>query len=103
MLTEEDPKQYPPGDDRGEKALDGPIATASAGPAGKAQHRDASGHDQQGVSYPTALAEGCCRHMGSEALEKCYNVHHGLLHRLWRVAVVVTTTLRQFYDRSPVR
>jgi hypothetical protein len=36
--------------------------------------------------------------MGSEALEKCYNVHHGLLHRL-RVIVVVdnnsTIDLRQ--------
>jgi hypothetical protein len=36
--------------------------------------------------------------MGSEALEKCYNVHHGLLHRL-RVVVVVdnnsTRDLRQ--------
>jgi hypothetical protein len=37
--------------------------------------------------------------MGSEALAKCYNVHNGLLRRLWRVAVVVnynsTTVLRQ--------
>src|SRR5262245_51871088 len=41
--------------------------------------------------------------MGSEAVEKCYNVHHGLLRRVLRVAVVVTTTLRQFYDRSLVR
>jgi hypothetical protein len=38
------------------------------------------------------------RDMGSEALEKCYNVHHGLLRRL-RVIVVVdnnsTRDLRQ--------
>jgi|RhiMethySRZTD1v2_1073278.scaffolds.fasta_scaffold02865_2 DDE superfamily endonuclease len=41
--------------------------------------------------------------MGSEALEKCYNVHPGLLRRVVRVAVVVTPTLRPCYDRSPIR
>jgi hypothetical protein len=44
------------------------------------------------------LAEGCRRAMGSQALEKCSNVHHGLLRRLRVVAVAddnSTTTLRQ--------
>ena len=47
-------------------------------------------------SHPSAM--GRRRDMGSEALEKCYNVHHGLLRRL-RVVVVVdnnsTRDLRQ--------
>ena len=98
MLTKEHPKQHRPRDDGGEQALDGAIAPAFAGPAGEAQHGDASGHDQQGKSYPTQSAVGRRRDMGSEALEKCYNVHHGLLRRL-RVVVVVddnsTTDLRQ--------
>jgi len=37
--------------------------------------------------------------MGSEALEKCYNVQHGLL--AVRVVVGWTTTLRETYDRKP--
>ena len=98
MLTKEHPKQHRPRDDGGEKALDGAIAAAFAGPAGDAQHRDASGHHQQGKGYPTQSAVGRRRDMGSEALEKCYNVHHGLLRRL-RVVVVVddnsTIDLRQ--------
>ena len=47
---------------------------------------------------PTQSAMGRRRDMGSEAVEKCYNVHHGLLRRL-RVIVVVdnnsTRDLRQ--------
>jgi hypothetical protein len=50
------------------------------------------------MGYPTQSAMGRRRDMGSEALEKCYNVHHGLLRRL-RVVVVVdnnsTIDLRQ--------
>ena len=82
MVTKEHPKQHRPRDDCREQALDGAIAPAFAGPAGHAQHRDASGHDQHGQGDPTQLAEGCRRDMGSQALEKCSNVHHGLLRRL---------------------
>src|SRR5262245_54947210 len=98
MLTKEYPKQHRPREDGGEQALDGAIAAAFAGPAGEAQHRDASRYPQQGMGYPTQAAMGRRCDMGSEALEKCYNVHHGLLRRL-RVIVVVdnnsTRDLRQ--------
>ena len=98
MLPKEHPKQYRPGEDGGEQALDGAIAAAFTGPAGDAQHRDASCHHQQGKDYPTQSAVSRRRDMGSEALERCYNVHHGLLRRL-RVGVVVddnsTIDLRQ--------
>src|SRR5262244_3110748 len=98
MLTKEHPKQHRPWQDGGEQALDGTIAAAFAGPAGDAQHRDAASYHQQGKGYPTQSAVGRRRDMGSEALEKCYNVHHGLLRRL-RVVVVVddnsTIDLRQ--------
>jgi len=86
MLPKEHPKQHRPREDGGEQALDGAIAAAFTGPAGDAQHRDASCHHQQGKDYPTQSAVGCHRDMGSEALEKCYNVHPGLLRRL-RVVV----------------
>src|SRR5215470_10539554 len=98
MLPKEHPKQHRPREDGGEQALDGAIAAAFTGPANDAQHRDASCHHQQGKDYPTQSAVGCHRDMGSEALEKCYNVHPGLLRRL-RVIVVVddnsTIDLRQ--------
>src|SRR5262249_58101177 len=98
MLTEEHPKQDRPRHDRGEKALDSAIAATLAGPAGEAQHRDPSRHHEHGPSNPAELAAGCRCHMGLEAVEKCYNVHRGLLRRL-RVVVVVdnnsTTALRQ--------
>src|SRR5262252_4982855 len=88
MLTKEYPKQHRPREDSGEEALDGAVAAAFASPARDAQNRDASRHHQQGQGYPTQSAVGRRCDMGSEALEKCYNVHHGLLRRL-RVAVVV--------------
>src|SRR6266852_6350464 len=50
--------------------------------------RDPSRHHQHGQCNPTALTQGRRRHMGLEALEKCYTVHCGLLRRL-RVEVVV--------------
>jgi hypothetical protein len=71
MLTEEAPQQHRPWHGLGEQALHGALAAPLAGPAGKAPHGDASGHDQQGACDPTELAEGRRRHMGSETLEKC--------------------------------
>jgi hypothetical protein len=103
MVTKKHPKQRPPREDCGEKALDGTIATTMASPAGQAQHRHTACYDQERTDDPTQLAYSRHCYVGSEALAKCYNVHHGLLRRLLRVAVVVTTTLRQFYARSPVR
>jgi hypothetical protein len=98
MLTKEHPKQHRPREDGGEQALDGAITAALASPAGDTQHRDASSHHQQGKGYPAQLAVSRRRDMGSEALERCYNVHYGLLRRL-RVVVVVddnsTIDLRQ--------
>jgi hypothetical protein len=98
MLTKEHPKQHGPREDGGEQALDGAITPTFAGPAGDAQHRDTSSHDQQGQCDPTQSAVGRRCDMGSKALAKCYNVHHGLLRRV-RVVVVVndnsTTDLRQ--------
>ena len=81
MVTKEHPKQHRPREDGREQALDSAIAAACAGPAGDAQHGDASGHHQQGKGDPTQAAVGRRRDMGSEALEKCYKVHHGLLRR----------------------
>jgi hypothetical protein len=46
MLTKAHPKQHRPREDGGEQALDGAIAATFAGPAGEAQHRDASRHQQ---------------------------------------------------------
>src|SRR5262249_6712095 len=98
MLTKEHPKQHRPWQDGGEQALDGTIAAVFAGLAGDVQHRDAVSYHQQGKGYPTQSAVGRRCDMGSEALEKCYNGHHGLLRRL-RVVVVVdnnsTIDLRQ--------
>ena len=81
MVTKEHPKQHRPREDGREQALDSAITATFAGPAGDAQHGDASSHHQQGKGYPTQAAVGRRRDMGSEALEKCYNVHHGLLRR----------------------
>src|SRR5712692_4499443 len=81
-----------------EKALHSAVAAPFACPASEAQHGDPSRHHQHGPSNPAALAQGRCRYMGLEALEKCYNVHRGLLRRL-RVEVAVdynsTKALRQ--------
>src|SRR5215510_7723437 len=99
MVTKKHPKQRPPREEGGEKALDCTIATTMASPAGQAQHRHAACDDQERTDDPTQLAYSCHGYVGSEALAKCYNVHHGLLRRLLRVAVVVTynstTVLRQ--------
>ena len=46
VLTKEHPKQHRPREDGREQALDGAIAAAFAGPAGEAQHRDASSYHQ---------------------------------------------------------
>ena len=92
MVTEEHPKQDGPWHDRGEKALDGPIAPAFARPAGEAQHRHASRHHQQRHSNPAQLAPSRRWQRGSQALEECANVQGGLLPR-HRVEVVGTITL----------
>ncbi len=76
MLTKEHPKQDGPRECLGEKALDGAVTAAFAGPAGDAQHRDPSRHHEHGPSNPTELADGCRCHMGLEAVEKCYNLDH---------------------------
>ena len=81
ILTEEHPKQHGPRNDRGEKALDGARAAAWAGPARHAQHRAPARHHQQRTSNPAQLASGRRGHIGLQALEECYNVHWGLLHR----------------------
>jgi len=98
MMTKEPPKQRGPRDHRREKALHSAVATPCPCPARAAQHGDPSRHHQHGPGNPAAVAQGRCRDMGLEALEKCYNVHRGLLRRL-RVEGVVdynsTTALRQ--------
>src|ERR671923_2231837 len=92
MLTKEHPKQDGPWNDRGEKALDGTIASTFASPAGDAQHRHPSRHHQQSHSNPAQLAPSRRWQRGSQALEECYHVHGGLLRR-HRVEVVGTITL----------
>jgi len=98
MMTKEPPKQRVPRDHRREKALHSAVATPCPCPARAAQYGDPSRHHQHGPGNPAAVAQGRCRDMGLEALEKCYNVHRGLLRRL-RVEGVVddnsTTALRQ--------
>src|SRR5262245_8230221 len=99
MLTEEDPQQHGPRDHRRAKALHGAIAAPWAGPAGQTQPGDASGDDSQGRDDLAQGSERRGRDIGSEALEKCYKDHPGLLRRLLRGVVVVddtsTTVLRQ--------
>src|SRR5262245_61743735 len=67
MLTAEDPQQHGPRDHRSAQALHGAIATPWAGPAGQAQHADASGHDEQGGYDLAQWSEHRCRDRGSEA------------------------------------
>ena len=76
MLTKEHPKQGGPRDHRREKALHRAVTAPFACPAGDAQHGDPSCHHQHGQRNPAALAQGRCRHMGLEAVEKCYNIDH---------------------------
>jgi hypothetical protein len=98
LVTTEHPKQHRPREDGGTQALDGARAAAFASPAGEAQQRDASRHHSQGKGDPTQAAVRRCRAMGSEALERCDHVHHGLLRRVSVVVVVddnATIDLRQ--------
>src|SRR5947209_6943147 len=76
MVTKEHPKQGGPRDHRREKALHRAVTAPFACPAGDAQHGDPSCHHQHGQRNPAALAQGRCRHMGLEAVEKCYNIDH---------------------------
>ena len=70
MVPKEHPKQHRPGEDGGEQALHGAIAPAFAGPAGEAQHGNASRHHQQGQGDPTQAVVGCRRDMGSETVQQ---------------------------------
>ena len=79
MLTKEHPKQHRPWENGGEPTLDGAIAATLAGPAGDAQHRDASRHHQESAHYPAQLTQSGCWQGGLKALQECYNVHCGLL------------------------
>src|SRR5262249_18712365 len=90
--------QCGPREHRREKALDRTITAAFARPTGHTKHRNPACHRYHSPCNPTELSPGSRRHMRLQALEKCYNGHHGLLRRL-RVEVVVdynsTTALRQ--------
>src|SRR5262249_26797162 len=90
--------QCGPREHRREKALDRTITAAFARPTGHTKHRNPACHRYHSPCNPTELSPGSRRHMRLQAVEKCYNGHHGLLRRL-RVEVVVdynsTTTLRQ--------
>ncbi len=103
MGTKAHPQQPRPREDGGEQALDGARAATFAGPVGEAQPRDASRAHQHGKASPTQAAGGRHRDMGSEALEQCSNVHHGLLRRLSVVVVDSPTTAalpsRKFWRR----
>jgi len=81
LVTNEPPQQPRPREDGREQTLDGALAATCAGPAGEAQHGDASGQHQQGKRDPTQAAVGRRRDRGSEALEKGDHVPHGLLRR----------------------
>ncbi len=67
MRTKEEPEQGSPGDDGGEKALDGAITAAICGPAGDAEHGDATGHGQHGQRDAVELADGRHRHLRMQA------------------------------------
>jgi hypothetical protein len=71
MLTKEHPKQHGPRERLGEKALDGPVTAAWARPAGDAQHRHTSRHDQHRHSNAAELTQRCPRDGGLEALQTC--------------------------------
>src|SRR6266508_845701 len=56
-----------PGDEGGEKALHGAIAAAVCGPAGDAEHGDATGHGQHAQGDAAELADGRHRDLRLEA------------------------------------
>jgi hypothetical protein len=100
MLTQEHPKPRGPGPHRGEKTWPGPITAPWPSPPGQAQHGDAACHDQPSQGNPVELAQGGHRHLGSEALEQCSQVHEGLLRRS-RVAVVVDDNSPRVLRQKP--
>jgi hypothetical protein len=63
---------------------------AGGSPAGQALHGDASGDDQQGEGYVAQLVSSRRRYMGSEALEKCYNIDPRWAPLLWCVSCRLT-------------
>ena len=96
--TKEPPQQHGPREDGGEQTRDGALPPPCADPAGDAQHRETSRHDQQSQRDPTQSAGGRRGAMGSKTLAKCDNVPQGLLRRLRAVVVGddnSTTGLRQ--------
>ena len=80
MLTKEHPKQHDPRPCLGEKARHSPITAAWARPAGDAQHRHASRHDQQSCHDTAQVAQSRGRDMGAAALAKCDTVHGVRVH-----------------------
>src|SRR5258706_4115532 len=70
MCAKEEPEQGGPGQDGGEKALDGTIAAALAGPTGDAEHGDTLSHSQQGQRDTAELANGRHRDLGMQAQQE---------------------------------
>jgi hypothetical protein len=66
----EEPEQRGPRQDGGEEAVDGPIAAASASPAGDPQHGDTTGHGQHGQRDAAELADCRHRHLTLEAAQE---------------------------------
>src|SRR5215471_21371010 len=84
MVPEEDPKQYAPWDDHGEKALDRAITAAFASPPRQAQHRDAPGHDHQCHDDTAQPADRGGSHVRTSTLQQCYNIDHRCAPLWWR-------------------
>src|SRR5207244_5937779 len=76
MVPKEPPKQYPPGDAGGAKALDGARAATFAGPACAPSHRHPPrhGHQRPADTAPLADRGGCDVRTGT--LQQCYNIDH---------------------------
>ncbi len=79
MRTKEVLKQIVPGQDRGEEALDGAIASASARPAGDAQHGDPTRHREDRGGDPAPLPQGDGLHERGQTTQACERIVHGLL------------------------
>jgi hypothetical protein len=70
MGAKEEPEEGRPGQDSGEKALDGAIAATLGSPTGDAEHGDTTSHGQQGQRDAAELANRGHRYLTLEAQQQ---------------------------------
>src|SRR5262249_12597574 len=76
MVAKEHPKEDPPGENRGKKALDRAIATAFAGPAREPYHRHSPCHSRHRHDDTAQPADRGGSHVRTSTLQQCYNIAH---------------------------